>query len=246
MLRVTSTNAALTLVRTYQALDPGTHLETRVAIVSALGTIGDDVAYAFLEDQLRDPHWRIREMARLAVEGITGRSLPQVDPPPSPEIEWDALGSLGVRPRLSLVTTKGQVVAVLEAELAPLTVSTIARIVAEGRLDGTPVHQVEPGRMVQTGDIVRGDGLGDPGFRIRTEITPIPFERGSLGMASVAKDTESTQFFIVQSTATPDLDGRHTAFGRVIDGMDVVDALAPFDTILRAYIELGDPVATSR
>ena len=97
-----------------------------------------------------------------------------------------------------------------------------------------PFHRVVANFVVQGGDHVRRDGYGGPETPIRSEFTRIRYETGTIGMASSGKDTEGSQYFI---THRPHLDGRYTAFGRVIEGQDVVDALLQGDLVRRARIE---------
>jgi peptidylprolyl isomerase len=104
-----------------------------------------------------------------------------------------------------------------------------------------PFHRVVPDFVVQGGDFERRDGFGGPGFVIRTEITGIPFQRGVVGMASAGPDTEGSQFYITHS-AQPHLDRDYTAFGWVVEGMDVVDSLYELDRIIRATV-VPDPGA---
>lgn len=95
-----------------------------------------------------------------------------------------------------------------------------------------------PDFVVQGGDFARGDGFGGPGFEIRSEFTRMLFDRGVVGMASAGKDTEGSQFFITHSMQ-PHLDGSYTAFGRVIEGMDVVDSVRP-QTLIQQVTVAGD------
>jgi peptidylprolyl isomerase len=115
-------------------------------------------------------------------------------------------------------------------------VATISQFARDGRYDGVPFHRVVPNFVVQGGDFERGDGWGGPGFAIRSEFTRIPYGRGTIGMASAGKDTEGSQFFLTHSMQ-PHLDGRYTAFGAVVEGMDVVDRLLPNDTLRSARVE---------
>jgi peptidylprolyl isomerase len=128
------------------------------------------------------------------------------------------------------------VVIEMDLQSAPQTVTTIAALAEEGAYDGVPFHRVVPNFVVQGGDVGRGDGWGGPGFMIRSEFTRIPYQRGTVGMASAGKDTEGSQFFITHSMQ-PHLDGRYTAFGRVVEGMDIVDRLVENDTISTARVE---------
>jgi len=196
------------LADAWRALDPGAGLEARLAIRDALKGIGE-----------------------------AGRLPVAPEPPRVETIDWDALAALGPRPRLILETERGAAVTIeMDAGQAPLTVQTVARFAREGKYDGVPFHRVVPDFVVQGGDFARGDGWGGPGFAIRTEATRIPYGTGVVGMASAGKDTEGSQFFITHSPQ-PRLGGRYTAFGVVVEGMDVVDRLVEGDRIERARVE---------
>jgi peptidylprolyl isomerase len=169
----------------------------------------------------------------------------QIAEPPVPPLttpDWTLARELGERPRLILETDAGTVVAELNALEAPVTVQSIARRAREGRYDGVPFHRVVPAFMVQGGDYTRGDGTGDPGFRLPTEITTERYLRGTLGMARFDKDSESSQFFIAQSMQ-PHLDGGYTAFGHVVEGMDVVDRIIEGARVVRVRVEPGPSAA---
>lgn len=117
----------------------------------------------------------------------------------------------------------------IEIDLLPAEApTTVARFVAlaETRFyDGLVFHRVVPGFVVQGGD-PRGDGFGGPGFTQRCEDNRVRYERGTVGMALAGRDTGGSQFFVTTGPA-PHLDGRYTAFGRVRQGQDVVDAILP-------------------
>jgi peptidyl-prolyl cis-trans isomerase B (cyclophilin B) len=108
------------------------------------------------------------------------------------------------------------------ADKVPKTVESFKAHVLEGKYDNVPFHRIIPRFMMQGGDYTRGDGSGDPGFTIKDEKSPIAHAPGILSMAKqTAPDTGNSQFFIC-FVATPHLDGIHTTFGKVIEGMDVV------------------------
>jgi cyclophilin family peptidyl-prolyl cis-trans isomerase len=92
------------------------------------------------------------------------------------------------------------------------------------------VHRVVPNFVIQDG-CPRGDGVGGPAFTIGSELGPLYYEEGSVGMASAGKDTEGSQWFITHSP-TPHLDGRYTIFAKVVEGMDVVHKIEIGDKIL--------------
>ncbi|MFQ5869788.1 MAG: peptidylprolyl isomerase, partial [Candidatus Zixiibacteriota bacterium] len=95
-------------------------------------------------------------------------------------------------------------------------------------------HRVVPNFVIQ-GGCPRGDGWGGPGYTVREEINKLGFERGTIGMATSGKDTGGSQFFICHSRQ-PHLDGRYTAFGRVVSGMEVVNEITVGDVIEKVEI----------
>lgn len=126
-------------------------------------------------------------------------------------------------PRVKIETTKGTIVVELFENEAPNTVANFVSLVKKGFYDGTPFHRVLAGFMAQGGD-PQGDGTGGPGYHIACECYREDHRlhfRGSLSMAHAGRDTGGSQFFIT-FRPTPHLDGRHTVFGRVIEGMDVL------------------------
>lgn len=237
------------LVDAYGAMDAGTQAEPMMTILEALTAMGSVEAEPLLAEAALRPEPALR---RLAGRLLQARGLPVPGPGATapveegaatvaavaPSMDWAYLASLGRHPRLVLETEKGRVVIRLHGEEAPLTVQTIARLASEGRYDGVPFHRVVPNFVVQGGDFSTGDGFGGAGFTIRSEFNLLAFDEGVVGMASAGKDTEGSQFFITHS-AQPHLDGGYTAFGRVLNGMDVVARLMVGDRIVRATVEPG-------
>ena len=119
-------------------------------------------------------------------------------------------------------TEKGDFVAELFAAKAPKTVNNFVFLAREGFYDNTTFHRVIKGFMAQGGDPT-GTGTGGPGYRFNDEFDPSLRHSGPgfLSMANAGKNTNGSQFFITFE-ATPHLDGRHTVFGKIISGMDVV------------------------
>jgi peptidyl-prolyl cis-trans isomerase B (cyclophilin B) len=135
-------------------------------------------------------------------------------------------------------TDRGTVRAELFPEKAPLTVANFVNLARRGFYDGLKFHRVIPDFMVQ-GGCPQGTGTGGPGYKFEDETTNgVRHERGVLSMANAGPNTNGSQFFITH-VATPWLDGKHTVFGKVTDGMDVVDKIAQGDTIKSVKIE-GD------
>ena len=124
-------------------------------------------------------------------------------------------------------TSQGSFCIELFAAQAPQTVNSFVFLAQEGFYDGSLFHRVLPGFVVQTGDPT-GGGLGGPGYRFDDEIAPDLTHDGPgvVSMANAGPNTNGSQFFI-SHTALPDLDGKHTVFGRVVEGMAVVERLKP-------------------
>jgi cyclophilin family peptidyl-prolyl cis-trans isomerase len=122
-------------------------------------------------------------------------------------------------------TTQGAVSVELFDEDAPRTVENFTKLAGEGFYDGITFHRVIPDFMIQ-GGCPRGDGTGGPGYEFEDEQNDHRVVRGALAMANRGPNTNGSQFFIVTTEAAPWLDGKHTVFGRVSEGMDVVDAIS--------------------
>jgi peptidyl-prolyl cis-trans isomerase B (cyclophilin B) len=139
-------------------------------------------------------------------------------------------------PRVRLSTTKGDIDIELFENDAPNTVANFIELVRAKFYDGLKFHRVIPGFMAQGGDPT-GSGAGGPGYRFKDEIKPesrLHF-RGTLSMANAGPDTNGSQFFLTH-LPTEWLNGKHTVFGRVIAGQDVVDSLSIGDAITKAEV----------
>ena len=137
-------------------------------------------------------------------------------------------GSVARVSTAQLRTSEGAIELELFADDAPKTVANFTKLASEGFYDGLTFHRVIPDFMVQAG-CPRGDGTGGPGYQFEDEINPNKIVRGALAMANAGPDTNGSQFFIVTAEACPWLDGKHTVFGRVTDGQDVVAAISSVD-----------------
>ena len=122
-------------------------------------------------------------------------------------------------------TSMGAIELELFAEDAPKTVENFTKLAGDGFYDGLVFHRVIPDFMIQAG-CPRGDGTGDAGYKFEDVFNDHPIVRGTLAMANAGPNTNGSQFFIVTADATPWLDGKHTAFGQVTAGQDVVDAIS--------------------
>ena len=124
----------------------------------------------------------------------------------------------------TLHTSAGEIVLELHDDDAPKTVENFRKLAADSFYDGLIFHRVIPDFMIQ-GGCPEGTGRGGPGYTFEDEINERKIVRGALAMANAGPNTNGSQFFIVTTEAAPWLDGKHTVFGRVSDGMDAVDAI---------------------
>ena len=122
-------------------------------------------------------------------------------------------------------TNHGAITLELFPEDAPKTVDNFAKLARDGFYDGIVFHRVIPDFMIQGGDPT-GTGSGGPGYSFEDEFNQHKVERGALAMANAGPNTNGSQFFVVTADAAPWLDGKHTVFGKVTSGMDVVDAIS--------------------
>src|SRR3954471_15777978 len=129
---------------------------------------------------------------------------------------------------------------------APKTVENFTKLAGDGFYDGIIFHRIIPDFMIQGGDPT-GTGSGGPGYSFEDEFNDHPVERGALAMANAGPNTNGSQFFIVTADACPWLDGKHTVFGQVTNGMDVVDAISavatdaadrPYESVVIERIDL--------
>ena len=130
--------------------------------------------------------------------------------------------------RAVLKTSEGPIELELYPAEAPKTVENFTTLASDGFYDGLIFHRVIPDFMIQ-GGCPEGTGRGGPGYQFEDEINEHKVVRGSLAMANAGPNTNGSQFFIVTAEATPHLDGKHTVFGQVTSGQDVVDRISEVD-----------------
>src|SRR4051794_9517517 len=128
-----------------------------------------------------------------------------------------------------LQTNHGEIKIELFDEDAPKTVENFKKLAGDNFYDGVIFHRVIKDFMIQGGDPT-GTGTGGPGYKFEDEFNDHKIVRGALAMANAGPNTNGSQFFIVTTDAAPWLDGKHTVFGQVVDGMDVVDKIEASDT----------------
>ena len=129
----------------------------------------------------------------------------------------------------TLHTNHGAVEVELFDEDAPKTVENFRKLSEDGFYDGLTFHRVIRDFMIQ-GGCPEGTGMGGPGYTFEDEFNQHKIVRGALAMANAGPNTNGSQFFIVTTDAAPWLDGKHTVFGQVTTGMDVVDKISAAET----------------
>ena len=149
---------------------------------------------------------------------------------------------------MTMTTNHGDIVFEMFDEDAPKTVRNMRELAEKGYYDGLSFHRIIKDFMIQ-GGCPEGTGTGGPGYQFEDEINQHKVVRGALAMANAGPNTNGSQFFIVTTDAAPRLDGKHTVFGQVTDGMDVVDRIEsvptgggdrPVEPIAITSIDLGD------
>jgi cyclophilin family peptidyl-prolyl cis-trans isomerase len=145
-------------------------------------------------------------------------------------------------------TTEGVIIFELFDDDAPKTVANFKKLATEGFYDGLSFHRIIKDFMAQ-GGCPQGTGTGGPGYQFEDEFNDHKVVRGALAMANSGPNTNGSQFFIVTADEAPWLDGKHTVFGQVVEGEDVVERLndtptggadRPLTPVLISSIELGD------
>ncbi len=129
----------------------------------------------------------------------------------------------------TMKTSEGDIVLELFDEDAPKTVSNFKQLASQGFYDGLIFHRVIADFMIQ-GGCPQGTGTGGPGYTFEDEINEHKIVKGALAMANAGPNTNGSQFFIVTTEEAPWLDGKHTVFGEVRDGLDVVDRIGTTET----------------
>ncbi|MCK5035005.1 MAG: peptidylprolyl isomerase [Candidatus Sabulitectum sp.] len=155
----------------------------------------------------------------------------QYSAPPAMNIKTDIIY------KLKIETDKGTISFDLFPEFAPVTVNNFIALAKDGFYDGVSFHRVINNFMVQGGDPT-GTGMGGPGYNFQDEFSgnPLKHETGSLSMANAGPGTNGSQFFITHAPQ-PHLNGKHTVFGKVTSGQDVVDSISQGDVMIKVTVE---------
>lgn len=155
--------------------------------------------------------------------------------------QWNEPPAMEIDPaksyRATIETNRGNIVLELDPKHAPKTVNNFVFLARQGFYDGISFHRVIPNFVIQGGDPT-GSGRGGPGYRFEDEVrnNPLKHEAKVISMANAGPNTNGSQFFITH-TPQPHLNGRHTVFGKVVEGSDVVDAIHQGDQMVKVTIE---------
>jgi cyclophilin family peptidyl-prolyl cis-trans isomerase/HEAT repeat protein len=228
-----ASGAARALYDAYMATAGDSTYTARAAILTAFNTLDPMSARPILQQALQDKDWALRVKAAMLLkeQGVTDADA-AMRPAPTRTLEQAMRQSI-IAPQFSphafVQTDRGTVEIELAIIDAPLTVVNFIELARKGFFNGIAIHRVVPDFVVQDGD-ARGDGEGGPGYTIRDELNELPYLRGTVGMALDWKDTGGSQWFITHSPQ-PHLDARYTVFGRVVNGIEVVDRTQPWDIV---------------
>ncbi len=226
-----------TLLATYEKWKDNPEPDVKIAALEALTKLKAVGALETYREALSDKDVRVRKAAYEAFNELWGRRLADslwalsrlaFSPPTEVPDDYDVAVS-SYSGRVAVATAKGEIVIQLLGREAPNTVRNFVKLVEQGYYKGLTFHRVVPNFVIQDG-CPRGDGWGGPGYSIRCEINRERYSAGAVGMALSGKDTGGSQFFITHSPQ-PHLDGRYTVFGRVVQGMDVVEKIDRGDRI---------------
>ena len=222
----------------------------RTAALEALAAYGATEATATLAQALEDKDWAVRLRAaelltKLEPANTAAATIAPAPGQPLAPYDDPKLLAPATSPHVFIETAYG----IIEFELAvldaPQTSRNFIELARNGFFNGLEVHRVVANFVLQDGD-PRGDGEGGPGYTIRDELNERPYLRGTVGMAlDEWRDTGGSQFFITHSPQ-PHLDGKYTAFGHVVNGMDVVDRIKPGDVIQRVRVWDGTSWLSSK
>ena len=154
--------------------------------------------------------------------------------------KWNSPPEMSIDPTIryqaTMQTNQGDIVIELDPQHAPKTVNNFVFLANQGFYDGVSFHRVINNFVIQGGDPT-GTGTGGPGYRFEDETigNPLKHDRGSISMANAGPNTNGSQFFIAHSPQAH-LDGKHTVFGKVTEGLDIVDAIQEGDKMTTVII----------
>jgi cyclophilin family peptidyl-prolyl cis-trans isomerase/HEAT repeat protein len=223
------------LITAYEKFSEPKHVETMLTILEAIDTLNTRTSIEFLTQVYNNTmSKKLADQAKKALlkfdidveERLTLRDSLFI--PESVLVERDVLHAV-------IETERGDIKMELWPHAAPLTVTNFVILAQKGYYNNISFHRVVSDFVIQGGD-PRGDGWGGPGYRIPCEYNELPFLRGSVGMATAGKDTGGSQFFICHSEQ-PHLNRQYTLFGKIVEGLDIVDIIEIDDKITKISIQ---------
>lgn len=222
------------LVRIYKKLRLPDDIEGMVEFVNLFKNFKDAEVFKLLEKEVNSESRLISDAAINSLADLSNkeyiRTIDSTDLPKKTFYDWEYYSKLLNAPLFEITTEKGNIKIQLFPSEAPFTCISLCKLIDKKYYDGLVFHRVVSNFVIQGGDPL-GNGWGGPGYSIRTENNPEKFGTGYLGMASAGRDTEGSQFFITHSPQ-PHLDGKYTVFGKVIEGMDVVNKIQEGDKMI--------------
>lgn len=226
------------LVAAYARAQSDAAYAARTAALTALARYGDEQARSALRNALDDSDWPVRLAAARLLHGLGDSAAAAVRPAPLRQtpasFEAPALLHPAYSPHAFVETRLGTIEIELNVVEAPLTTQSFVELARAGFFNGLKISRLVPNFVIQAGD-PRGDTEGGPGYTIRDELSPLPYLRGTVGMALDGPDTGGSQFFITLSPQ-PHLDGKYTVFGEVVHGQEILDEVSQWDVIERVRI----------
>jgi len=233
---------AAALAAAYTRGDGDANESARAAALRALARYPIGESRETLTRALNDREWPVRLLAASLLRQAGVADAAPARPAPIRQdaafFESDRVLRPKYTPYAYIELRRGTIQIELDVVNAPLTVASFIDLARAGYFNGMRVHRLIPNFVMQAGD-PRGDGAGGPGYLIRDEFSPLPYVRGTVGMALAGPDTGGSQFFIALSPQ-PHLEGQYTVFGRVISGWETLDQVTPLDLIDRIRIWDGE------
>ncbi len=208
-----------------------------VGVLDAAGSLGKSAAPLLprLEALAKDPRSAVRRRAARARQAITGVAVPIPYGPTTSPLPYTLPPPIHARVPIVIHTERGDIELELFGDVAPRAVGTVVDRASRGLYKNGTFHRVVSDFVIQGGD-PRGDGWGGPGFTVPEETSPLPYVRGAVGIASNGRDTGGCQFFIMHARH-PHLEGGYSLIGRVLSGIDVVDAIQADDPIIDVEVK---------
>lgn len=221
-------NIKMVLLMDYKELVYPKDKDAMILFINEFGELKMNEAENILKENLKSANYDICKASANALKKITGKDYTFTTKFRT-DFDWGFIKTLDKKKFAVLKTEKGNIKIKLLPEVALFSVVNFVRLAEKKFYDKTSFHRVVPNFVIQGGDPLN-NGYGGPDYSIRSEFSPLRFERGFFGMASEGRDTEGSQFFIMHSPHYH-LDGRYTIFGEVVEGMEVVDNIAFSDVL---------------